>query len=149
MYYPHFSFIGQNVSLFNDTLRNNLTYGLASVPEQVIRTAVKRARLEELVAGLAQGLDTAIGDRGVCLSGGERQRLAIARALLRPSSIFLFVLRITEPHALGLVFHAPDCQPHIACPFESQKNAALFPANEVFRIASYYLSRKPKLLLLP
>lgn len=88
-YLAHTALVSQETLLLNDTLRNNITYGLSDIDEKTLLDAVGRARLSELVAQLPQGLDTFIGDRGVKLSGGEKQRVSIARALLKRAEIII------------------------------------------------------------
>jgi ATP-binding cassette, subfamily B, bacterial MsbA len=82
--------VSQEPWLFNDTLRNNLLFGLdREVAAAEFTEVLTRARLDSVVARLPHGLDSAIGDRGVKLSGGEKQRVSIARALLRRADILL------------------------------------------------------------
>lgn len=82
--------VSQNVTLFNDTLRNNIAYGrLTAASDAEIRTAVRRAHAEDFVDALPQGWDTPVGDDGARLSGGERQRVAIARALLKDAPLLI------------------------------------------------------------
>jgi ATP-binding cassette subfamily B protein len=69
--------------LFDGTLRENVTYGLKQVSDEVLWKILADANLAEFVRGLPQGLDTSLGESGARLSGGQRQRLAIARALVR------------------------------------------------------------------
>ena len=78
--------------LLDDTLRRNIALGVADecIDEKALARAVSIARLETLVAGLPQGLDTVIGERGIRLSGGERQRVAIARALYPDPALVIF-----------------------------------------------------------
>lgn len=76
-------YIPQSIYLMDDTIRNNIAFGIATedIDETRIMNALKEAQLLELVEGLEEGLDTYIGERGVRLSGGQRQRIGIARAL--------------------------------------------------------------------
>jgi ABC-type multidrug transport system fused ATPase/permease subunit len=82
--------VSQEVWLLNRTLRDNLTFGLERrTTDQELAQALEDVDLGEFVAGLREGLDTEIGDRGVRLSGGQRQRVALARALLRDPDILI------------------------------------------------------------
>ena len=82
--------VTQEVTLFNDTLANNVAYGaLAGAAPDAVATALARAHAEEFAAALPEGLDTRVGDDGVLLSGGQRQRVAIARALLKDAPILI------------------------------------------------------------
>ena len=82
--------VSQDVTLFNDTLANNIAYGgLADAGRDAIETAVRRAHADEFVRALPEGLDTVVGDDGVLLSGGQRQRVAIARALLKDAPVLI------------------------------------------------------------
>ncbi len=86
-----FALVSQETFLFNDSIRNNLLYGTKqNVTEDELLQTVRKARLEDLLELLPEGLNTVIGDRGVKLSGGEKQRLAIARAILRKSPVLIF-----------------------------------------------------------
>ena len=82
--------VNQQVTLFNDTIANNIAYGaLAGAPREQIETAATDAYAMDFIAKLEQGLDTEIGENGVKLSGGQRQRLALARALLKDAPILI------------------------------------------------------------
>ena len=83
------SYVGQNVVLFNDTVRNNITYGIDPNQEEELDLALRRAHVDEFVDHLPQGLETIIGEDGVQLSGGQRQRLALARALYKRAPILI------------------------------------------------------------
>ena len=84
------SLVSQEVTLFNDTVANNIAYGaLNGAPRADIERVVRAANLEEMLAQLPQGLETVVGDRGLLLSGGQRQRIAIARALLKDAPILI------------------------------------------------------------
>ena len=84
------SVVNQQVTLFNDTLRNNIAYGDAKeATDEEINVALERSYASEFVNKLPDGMDTIVGDDGVLLSGGQRQRIAIARALLKDSPILI------------------------------------------------------------
>lgn len=80
--------VTQDVVLFNDTIRANITFGRKVTDEQIERAA-EAALVTEFVRDLPAGLDTMVGDRGVLLSGGQRQRISIARALLKNAPILI------------------------------------------------------------
>ena len=81
--------VAQDTHLFNDTLRHNILIARPNASEREVRDAVEKASLGEFVAGLPQGLDAMIGERGTQLSGGERQRVTIARAFLKGAPILI------------------------------------------------------------
>ena len=74
--------VTQDGHLFHESVRDNLLLAKPEASEEELWTALRRARLDELIASLPDGLDTVVGERGYRLSGGERQRLTIARLLL-------------------------------------------------------------------
>ncbi|GAA0954083.1 ABC transporter ATP-binding protein [Nonomuraea longicatena] len=82
-------YVEQDAPVLAGTLRENLLFAAPDATEEDLTRAVRRTRLDDLVARLPEGLDTAVGHRGVLLSGGERQRVAIARALLRRPRLLL------------------------------------------------------------
>jgi ATP-binding cassette subfamily B protein len=81
--------VQQDVFLFAGTIRENIAYGRLNASEEEIVEAARRARLDEMIARLPDGLDTVIGERGVKLSGGQKQRLAIARMFLKNPPILI------------------------------------------------------------
>ena len=81
------SLVTQEVTLFNDTIFNNIAYGKYSDDE--VRRAVSSAHMDEFIDSLPDGLNTMVGDQGILLSGGQRQRIAIARALLKDAPILI------------------------------------------------------------
>lgn len=81
--------VQQDVFLFAGTIRENIAYGRLDASESEILEAARRARLDDVIAALPDGLDTIIGERGVKLSGGQKQRLAIARIFLKNPPILI------------------------------------------------------------
>lgn len=85
-----FALVTQEVTLFNDTITNNIAYGdMRNAPFADIYEAAKLAHALEFIEKLPNGFDTEVGENGVRLSGGQRQRLAIARALLKDAPILI------------------------------------------------------------
>jgi subfamily B ATP-binding cassette protein MsbA len=82
--------VSQDVVLFNDSIRNNIAFGMVKVDPKAVEKAAQVAYVDEFAAELPQGLDTPVGERGALLSGGQRQRIAIARALLKDAPILIF-----------------------------------------------------------
>lgn len=85
-------YIPQSIYLVDEPVRNNIAFGIADeeIDDSRIWQALEEAQLAEFIRGLPEGLDTAIGDRGVRISGGQRQRLGIARALYHNPEILVF-----------------------------------------------------------
>jgi ABC-type multidrug transport system fused ATPase/permease subunit len=81
--------VTQEVILFNDSVANNIAYGIEDVSLEDIEKAAKAANAHEFISALPDRYDTKIGDRGTKLSGGQRQRLSIARAILKNPSILI------------------------------------------------------------
>jgi subfamily B ATP-binding cassette protein MsbA len=81
--------VTQETILFNDTIRNNIAYGLEDCPIDKIIEAAKAANAHDFIMQLPNGYDTVIGERGMKLSGGQRQRISIARALLKNPPILI------------------------------------------------------------
>ena len=82
--------VSQHVTLFNDSIANNITYGCTEpVSAERLMQVAEKAHVLEFASSLTDGLNTVIGENGVSLSGGQRQRIAIARALLREAPILI------------------------------------------------------------
>jgi ABC-type multidrug transport system fused ATPase/permease subunit len=84
-----FALVTQDIVLFNDTIYNNIAYGLQDVPFEKVQAAAAAAHALEFIEALPQQFDTVLSDRGLSLSGGQRQRLSIARAILRNAPILI------------------------------------------------------------
>lgn len=81
--------VPQDVSMFNDTIRHNLTYGKPDASEEEIENAISIANAKKFICEFPNGLEEQVGERGVQLSGGQKQRIAIARAILRNPRILI------------------------------------------------------------
>lgn len=83
------AYVPQDVALLDDSIRNNLLFGLTSKSDAELFHALEVANLRGFVAAQPMGLDTGVGDNGILFSGGQRQRLGLARAILRGASLLL------------------------------------------------------------
>ncbi|MBU0499778.1 MAG: lipid A export permease/ATP-binding protein MsbA [Gammaproteobacteria bacterium] len=89
-YRDNISYVSQDITLFNDSIANNIAYGLPERPEDsAIIAAARAAYAIDFIEQLPSGFETLIGDNGLRLSGGQRQRIAIARALLKDAPILI------------------------------------------------------------
>ena len=84
-------YIPQNIYLSDDTIRNNIAFGIPEneIDEDAVESALYKAQLLQFVDTLPDGLDTIVGDRGIRLSGGQRQRIGIARALYHNPEVLI------------------------------------------------------------
>ena len=83
------SLVSQDTTLFDDTIKNNISYANLDATQKEIEEAAKYSFADEFISKLPKKYDTIIGENGVRLSGGEKQRLSIARAILKKSPIIL------------------------------------------------------------
>ena len=81
--------VNQDVTLFNDSIRANIAFGLPDADAAAVEAAARRANAHEFILEQPDGYDTVIGDRGSRLSGGQRQRITIARAILRDAPVLI------------------------------------------------------------
>ena len=85
----NFSFVFQNVYLFQDTIENNIKFGSQEASHEEVIEAAKRACCHEFISKLPDGYNTVIGEGGASLSGGEKQRISIARAIMKDAPIVI------------------------------------------------------------
>ncbi len=85
----NFSFVFQNVYLFQDTIANNIRFSNPDASMEEVIAAAKKASCHEFIMKLPKGYDTVLGEEGVSLSGGERQRISIARAIMKNAPIII------------------------------------------------------------
>ena len=83
------SMVSQDVILFDDTIKNNISYAKSNASDEEILSACKFAAANDFIEKLPEGLNTTIGENGIRLSGGQKQRISIARAILKESPIIL------------------------------------------------------------
>jgi len=82
--------VAQHTDIFNDTLKNNICFGMDNISEDEMIEAAHKAQLHDFISQLPDGYNTIVGDNGAQLSGGEKQRVAIARAMLKNAEILIF-----------------------------------------------------------
>ena len=85
----NFSFVFQNVYLFQDTVANNIRFGQEEAPMEKVVEAAKKACCHEFIMALPEGYDTVIGEGGASLSGGEKQRRSVARAMMKDAPVII------------------------------------------------------------
>ena len=85
-----FSYVGQDVYLFNGTVADNILFGSEEGSMDDVIAAAKKAWAHDFIEELPHGYQTLIGERGQKLSGGQKQRLSLARAILKNAPIFIF-----------------------------------------------------------
>jgi ATP-binding cassette subfamily B protein len=85
----HLAYVGQDVFLFRDTIRENIAFGKPGASEDEIVAAAEGAYAHDFIMSFPRGYDTPVGEHGLQLSGGQRQRIAIARALIKNAPIIL------------------------------------------------------------
>ena len=86
----HIAMVFQSVYLFEDTIENNIKFGVPNATREEVIEAAKKAMCHDFIEALPNGYDTLIGEGGATLSGGEKQRISIARAMLKDAPIVIF-----------------------------------------------------------
>lgn len=86
----HIAMVFQSVYLFEDTIENNIKFGVPSATREEVIDAAKKAMCHDFIEALPNGYDTLIGEGGATLSGGEKQRISVARAMLKDAPIVIF-----------------------------------------------------------
>lgn len=84
------SYVPQDVFLFSESIRNNISFGKNDATDEEIQLAAKNAGIYDEIMSFEHGFDTIVGERGVTLSGGQKQRISIARAILKNPQIVIF-----------------------------------------------------------
>lgn len=82
-------YVGQEPTLFNETIAKNIAYGAPGATLDEIKEAAKQANAHDFIMSFPKGYDTMVGERGAQLSGGQKQRVAIARALVKKPKVLL------------------------------------------------------------
>jgi ATP-binding cassette subfamily B (MDR/TAP) protein 1 len=80
-------YVGQEPTLFNETIANNIAYGAPDATREQIEEAARQANAYDFIMSFPEGFDTPVGERGAQLSGGQKQRVAIARALVKKPEV--------------------------------------------------------------
>jgi len=104
------SIVSQDTYLFNDSIKNNIIYGLDSYTDEDLSRVIKAAALDDFISSLPKGIDSPVGENGKFLSGGQRQRISIARALLENSPIVIFdeATSALDSQSEAVIKHAMD-----------------------------------------
>jgi len=88
--HDNISVVSQDIELFNDTIKNNIRYGIRDIDDEQIFNAAAAANIDDFIVSLPDGYETIVGEGGVNFSGGQKQRIAIARAFLKDAPILIF-----------------------------------------------------------
>ena len=80
-------YVGQEPTLFNETISKNIAYGAPQATQEEIENAARLANAYDFIMSFPDGFETAVGERGAQLSGGQKQRIAIARALVKKPEV--------------------------------------------------------------
>ena len=106
-------YVGQEPTLFNETIAGNIAYGAPGATREEIEEAARQANAYDFIQGFPEGFDTPVGERGAQLSGGQKQRIAIARALVKKPEVRL--MESIAAIVLVLVLEFLFCFIHFWC----------------------------------
>jgi ATP-binding cassette subfamily B protein len=126
--------VPQETLLFSMTMRNNITLGLAEMPEERVHASARAARLTNDLAMLPQGLGTIVGERGTTLSGGQKQRTAIARAIARDPQILVLddsLASVDTQTAAEILGELRTARQQRTCLIVSQRVASVRDADQI------------------
>ena len=148
MWQKKIGYVSQSIFLLDDTLLNNIIFGLNEKADQtVINEVLKISKIDELVNNLSEGINTVVGERGSRISGGQKQRLGIARALYRKPEILVLdeatsALDIsTEKSIMDEIHESYKDQTLIIV---SHRESELSKCNKIYKIKNGLLSKKEK-----
>jgi ABC-type bacteriocin/lantibiotic exporter with double-glycine peptidase domain len=137
------AYMPQGITLLDNSVRNNLLFGLEGKTDVELMDALAAAQLDGFVAAQPKGLDSYVGDNGILLSGGQRQRLGLARALLRGATLLLLdeatssLDEQSEAQILDNLRHR-----HVAALLVTHRMRAQLFADRVFRLQDGRLVKK-------
>jgi ATP-binding cassette subfamily B protein len=137
--------VPQETLLFSMNMRNNITLGLAEIPDERLNGAARAARLTNDLAMLPQGLATMVGERGTTLSGGQKQRTAIARALVRDPQILVMddsLASVDTQTAAEILGELRSARQQRTCLIVSQRVASVRDADQIVVIDGGHIAER-------
>jgi len=130
----HIGYIGQDVFLFSDTIRNNIALGHPDAELSLVQEAARTAMMHEVIMEFENNYETLLGERGVNLSGGQKQRVALARALLNRPKILLLDDALSAVDTLteqAILNNLRTVMKHRTCLWVSHRISAIMNADRI------------------